>query len=275
MALVVSDDAVIDSRFKTDPHFVGRRLCSLLALPVLLHGRATAFLVLENNLYRAAFSAAQIETVSFLCGQLAVSLENARLYQSLERQVEARTHDLAVANAKLQHLTETDILTGIANRRKFETVWAEAWETARHHRLPLSVAIVDVDHFKAYNDHYGHPAGDACLRHVAQFLLGALRPGLDFVARLGGEEFVVLQPGLTAAEAPQVAERLRQAVQDGGIPHQRNETAAVVTVSIGVASCTPTAECRPQDVLSAADAALYQAKRTGRNRWSSATSPIA
>jgi diguanylate cyclase (GGDEF)-like protein len=275
MALVVSDDAVIDSRFKTDPHFVGRRLCSLLALPVLLQGRATAFLVLENNLYRAAFSAAQIETVSFLCGQLAVSLENARLYQSLERKVEARTHDLAVANAKLRHLTETDMLTGIANRRKFETVWAEAWETARHHRRPLSVAIVDVDHFKAYNDHYGHPAGDACLRHVAQLLLGALRPGLDFVARLGGEEFVVVQPGLPAAEAPQVAERLRQAVQDGGILHQRNETAAVVTVSIGVASCTPTDACRPQDVLSAADAALYQAKRTGRNRWSSATGPIA
>ncbi len=270
MAPMVSDDAVIDSRFKNDPHFLGQRLCSLLALPVLLQGRATAFLMLENKLYRAAFSAEQIETVSFLCGQLAISLENARLYQSLERKVDARTHDLAVANAKLQHLTETDILTGIANRRKFETVWAEAWETARRHRLPLSVAIVDVDHFKAYNDHYGHPAGDDCLRHVAQLLHGALRPELDLLARLGGEEFVVVQPGLTAAQAPQVAERLRQAVQDGGILHQQNEAAAVVTVSIGVASCTPTAESLPQDLLSAADAALYQAKRTGRNRWSSA-----
>jgi diguanylate cyclase (GGDEF)-like protein len=151
-----------------------------------------------------------------------------------------------------------------ANRRL-----AEVWPGALRHGLPLSLLLIDVDHFKRYNDHHGHPAGDACLRRVAELLQGCARRSDELLARYGGEQFVALLPHTTLAEAQAQAERCLAAVDAAAIPHGDSPLAAHVTLSIGVASVpapTLAAADDPLALLRAADAALYRAKREGRRR---------
>ncbi len=163
-------------------------------------------------------------------------------------------------------MSECDGLTGIANRRKFDAVWNAEWKRAARQGLPLAVAMIDVDHFKAYNDHYGHQAGDDCLRQIAQALAATVRRASDLVARYGGEEFVVVLPGMTAPDALKVARKLAAAVAACQIPHACNSAAAVVTVSIGLAWGIPEPDAPPNDLVAEADTRLYQAKHAGRNR---------
>ena len=166
----------------------------------------------------------------------------------------------------LRKLAYVDSLTCVANRRHFDQALAAEWRRCRRSHKPLALVLFDIDHFKQYNDLYGHQAGDACLRAVA----GALRAGLarshDVVARYGGEEFVCLLPECDAAGALAKAEALCRAVQALGIAHRGSATAPVVTVSGGVAALVPGGEHTPEDLLACADRQLYQAKVAGRNR---------
>lgn len=173
---------------------------------------------------------------------------------------------LEQANADLDRLSRLDALTDIANRRCFDEALDVAWRTAQRKQGWLSVILIDVDHFKAFNDQYGHAAGDHCLQQVAHALMGSLFRAHDLVARYGGEEFVVLLPETGAEAAQAVAERLLDAVRELQIPHDGNSAAAVVTFSAGVACVQPQAGRRPESLLSVADAALYSAKAGGRNR---------
>lgn len=176
-------------------------------------------------------------------------------------------------HTRLQEVSRSDVLTGVANRRHFHEHLQQVWLRASHDRTPVSVLMLDVDHFKAYNDRHGHPAGDACLRQVAQAMAQSLRQPVDFIARYGGEEFVAILPGADAQVALQVAERVRLSVQACGIAHLDSPTETVVTASIGVATSIPGVESvRPgQNALTAdklvacADRALYAAKRATRN----------
>ncbi len=203
----------------------------------------------------------------------AEAVEQARLREAvsaanlaLEEKVQQRTNELEAANRKLQDLSSTDGLTGLANRRRFDAVWEAEWQRALRQGLSLAVAMVDVDQFKAYNDHYGHQAGDECLKRVAQVLgVTAQRSG-ELAARYGGEEFVVILPGLGRDDALAAAERIRRAVQELQIVHAFGTPAGVLTISIGVATCIPTQSESPAGLLRAADAALYEAKHLGRNR---------
>ncbi len=263
---LVSDDAVLDTRFAGDPHFAKLPLCSLFTLPMSVQGRLSAFLILENRQYRAAFTVARTETASILCSQLAISIENARLYQSLERKVEERTREIEEANRKLERLSITDGLTGLANRRKFDEAYIESWRLATRLDLPFSVAMLDVDNFKLFNDHYGHQAGDACLQQLAATLKASVRRAGELVARYGGEEFVVMLPGRHENKAMELCERIRASVEKLRIPHENNGGFGVVTVSIGVASCFPKRNDSHAKLLQQADASLYQAKSKGRNQ---------
>jgi len=174
---------------------------------------------------------------------------------------------LGAIHQRLQQLSRSDVLTGVANRRHFHEHLQQVWQRAAHERSPVSVLMLDVDHFKAYNDRYGHQAGDACLRQVAQAMAHSLRQPVDVIARYGGEEFVAILPGADAQVARQVAERVRQGVQDGAIEHLGSSVAPVVTASIGVATANPaTGGVAAADKLVAcADRALYEAKRLSRN----------
>jgi len=233
---------------------------------LLAQNRLNGVLYLENNQLSGAFAPGRIQMLKMLSAQAAIALDNARLYASLEQQVAERTRELSEANRRLQQLSECDGLTGIANRRKFDTVWTAEWKRAARQGLPLAVAMIDVDHFKAYNDHYGHQAGDDCLRQVAQALAATVQRANDRVARYGGEEFVVVLPGVTAPEAIHVAQKLCAAVAACQIPHAHNSAAPVVTVSIGVAWGIPEPDASLNALIVAADTQLYQAKHAGRNR---------
>ena len=186
--------------------------------------------------------------------------------QRLESEVAERTAELAVANARLQSLATSDGLTGLANRRHFDEVLEEQWRHSQRHGLPLAALLLDVDAFKAYNDNYGHGAGDRVLVQVAAALQSAARRQTDFVARYGGEEFVILCPSTTAEGAREFASVVLDAVRAAAIPHGASPVGPIVTISIGVTSAVAWADGRASLLVEVADQALYDAKRGGRNR---------
>ena len=168
--------------------------------------------------------------------------------------------------AELSLLVRKDALTGIANRRQFEEALAREWHRARRQGEPIAILMMDIDHFKDYNDAHGHAAGDDCLRKVAGALEGTLRTGTDVVCRFGGEEFAAILADTSAEQATVTAERLRTAVRALGISHARSPVAPIVTISTGVAAIVPASSDRADELVKSADVALYAAKRAGRDR---------
>ena len=183
----------------------------------------------------------------------------------LQSMVEERTRELEEANFKLELLSNTDGLTGIANRRSFDLVLEQEWYRAQRSGIPLSVIMLDVDHFKPFNDHYGHLAGDDCLRSLARALLKEVRRSGELVARYGGEEFVVLMPDTSLDAALEIAHRIQESVRSLALPHELSEP-GIVTFSLGVASLVPSEQYVPDNLIRQADRALYRAKELGRNR---------
>lgn len=175
---------------------------------------------------------------------------------------------LEQANAELRALSGRDGLTGIANRRHFDEQVRLEWRRCRRDGHPLGLILADVDHFKRYNDHYGHLGGDDCLTAVAAALKDCVRRAGDLVARYGGEEFVVLLPNTDLTGTGRVAEEARAAVEGLQLPHAASDTAPVVTLSLGAAAFPPRllGEAEVQDLIDRADRALYRAKAQGRNR---------
>lgn len=167
---------------------------------------------------------------------------------------------------QLEELSYKDGLTGVANRRMFDSVLASEWASAQRSRQPLSLILLDIDHFKQYNDHYGHIQGDDCLKRVGQALSQAASRPRDFVGRFGGEEFVLVLPETDAAAARHIAERCRQMVRQQRIAHEKSTVSPMLTISLGVGTLVPTAQERPVDFLNAVDQALYRAKQRGRDR---------
>jgi diguanylate cyclase (GGDEF)-like protein len=174
---------------------------------------------------------------------------------------------LEKANQQLAQLSATDALTGIANRRHFDAVLATEWLRGARQQEPLALLLIDIDHFKLYNDHYGHLAGDACLRRVAQLLAACVRRAGELVARYGGEEFVLLLPGTDREHARLVAQHCMDALAQEHIPHASSLTAEHVTLSIGIAYTIPDADRKADTLVNAADTALYRAKNAGRQQF--------
>jgi diguanylate cyclase (GGDEF)-like protein len=174
--------------------------------------------------------------------------------------------DLGDVRERLQRLSRVDGLTGVYNRRHFDGYFQQVWQRAQHGREDVAVIMVDVDHFKDYNDHYGHLMGDHCLIQIALTMQDGLRRPGDIVARFGGEEFVAVLPHASAEMAQAVAERLRQAVERLHLPHKASSTGQSVTISVGVGHAVPKSGDSSAALLALADAALYEAKRAGRNR---------
>ncbi len=175
-----------------------------------------------------------------------------------------RERQLLELNQKLERLSAIDGLTGIANRRQFDEALNRLWRRALRESTSLSLILIDVDHFKNYNDTYGHLAGDDCLRAVAQALSQTVKRPFDLAARYGGEEFAVILPDTNREGGILVADEMRRAVEALAIPRGQPDQNGHVTVSVGLASVIPTGE--PSSLIAAADACLYQAKRSGRNR---------
>ncbi|NER81044.1 MAG: sensor domain-containing diguanylate cyclase [Leptolyngbya sp. SIO1D8] len=216
-----------------------------------------------------------------------VAIERALMYESLEVKVIARTQELQLKNQQLQQqieerlkaeqalsklnkqlkiITRVDALTQVANRRCFDEHFEIEWRRMRRSQSPLSLILCDIDFFKRYNDHYGHPAGDECLKQVAAAMSREVKRSGDLLARYGGEEFVVVLPNTNSEGALYVAEFLRQAVLDLALPHSDSEVDNIVTLSLGTVTCVPQPPHSRSDLLKKADEALYEAKKQGRNR---------
>lgn len=165
----------------------------------------------------------------------------------------------------LEMLAHADGLTGVANRRQFDQLYRQEWLRCERRESPLSLVMIDVDHFKQYNDKYGHGQGDECLRRVAKALAEVVQRQGDLLARYGGEEFIALLPEASARDALRLAERMRDAIDALQLEHQHSSCANTVSVSIGIFSQVPTHHVSRADFLRAADRALYRAKMEGRN----------
>ncbi|MBW4935083.1 diguanylate cyclase [Marinobacter sp. F4206] len=186
--------------------------------------------------------------------------------QTLEERVRERTEELERANQRLESISFTDGLTQIPNRRQFDTRIREEWTRTGRQGQPLSLLLLDIDHFKSVNDRYGHLVGDDCLITVAAIFAHQIQRSGDLLARYGGEEFAVLLPATPEAGAEQVAERLRRAVETATVYPGAQEAAISLSVSVGVATMVARAEEKPDELIRRADEALYEAKGAGRNR---------
>ncbi len=173
---------------------------------------------------------------------------------------------LKKANRELQRLSVLDDLTQVANRRRFDEVLREEWQRMNRERAPLSLIFCDIDYFKFYNDTYGHQAGDACLRTVAETINAHCRRPGDFVARYGGEEFTVILPNTGFEGAFHLAEGIREKVEWLKIPHGQSKVSPYITLSLGISCAFPSVDTLPETLVGFADKALYEAKTQGRNR---------
>jgi diguanylate cyclase (GGDEF)-like protein len=273
---LVLHDAAQEGEFVQDPYMLRFKPVSVLCLP-LRRERFEGILYMENNLARGVFTEERVEVIRLLAAQAAVAIENARLYEqlqdhsrTLEQKVAERTARLEQLNQELQGLAERDALTGVANRRRGDIYLQEVWTRLRRDKQPLSVIMLDVDHFKAFNDSYGHQAGDDCLVAVAEAVYAQLMRPTDLVARYGGEEFMVILPNTDRDGVVHVAEQVRRGVEVLAIEHAYSSVGSVVTVSAGTATMIPGVVGGTEQLLREADIALYRAKRMGRNQVHSA-----
>ncbi len=180
-------------------------------------------------------------------------------------ELEELKKNLEALTQKLEILSVVDGLTNIANRRHFDDFLNKAWLGAMRDKQSISIVFVDVDFFKAYNDHYGHQKGDECLQKIATALSNFGMRSKDLAARYGGEEFAIILSGIDKENLLIMSEKIRKSVEDLSIPHTRSGVSNRVTVSLGIATCVPTRNSFSNDLLYTADKALYQAKDSGRN----------
>lgn len=215
----------------------------------------------------SGFENFQVNWVSRMVGIGLISLVGAIALQveQYERQLLAVTRKLESANLALEHQSAIDGLTEVGSRRQLESVLGKEWGRARRAQHPLALIMVDIDHFKAYNDTYGHQSGDDCLKKVAWTLKETLRRPADMVGRYGGEEFLMVLPETDEKGALAVAEGARTHIERLAISHAGSPIGQV-TISLGVAATIPKDETESSALLAAADRALYQSKAEGRNR---------
>lgn len=191
---------------------------------------------------------------------------NDELTSEHRRVLEVR-NELEAANSELKRLSENDPLTGLSNRLALEKKLEQAWEILRRTCDPLTVILVDIDYFKPYNDHYGHQAGDEALRRVAAVLAGTVQRKSDMASRYGGEEFLLVLPGTDSAAATDIAAAIREGIINANIKHEHSPVAPYLTVSIGISSAVPHGGITVDDLIGAADRALYKVKEGGRDHF--------
>lgn len=186
--------------------------------------------------------------------------------ETMRRKLLDISGELSAANRELERISQQDSLTRIANRRHFDACLSQELQRALRQKSDLSLILIDIDHFKRYNDRYGHQSGDSCLRQVASALTTVCRRPADLAARYGGEEFAIILPETPLAGAVAVADALRQELADLAVPHADSDVSAFVTMSQGIVSITPDHRATPEHLIEHADLALYEAKAKGRDR---------
>jgi len=240
-------DVFVDKRIVNHDWWKTHGLKSFFGYPIFLEQTLVAVLGLgcEKPLPLEPEDQALLDN---LVAQAAIAIKNARLFQEIRR------------------LSISDGLTGVSNRRYFDEQFDKEWRRNQRKNLPIGVIMIDIDFFKRYNDTYGHQAGDECLKQVAETLQKSLRRPGDLLARYGGEEFVALLPEIDIEDTAEIAYAMRQAILELSIPHRGSKVDKNLTISLGVAGGQLNEFRTPEDLLSKADQALYEAKNGGRNQ---------
>lgn len=234
---------------------------SSLTCPLVAQGKRVGFVFFSSNRPHS-YIERHVELLMLIAGQLSLVLEKGRLYAEL---LQAKA-DLESANRTLSRVATLDGLTGVPNRRTMDEMLENAWRRAMRHRTPLSLILIDIDHFKAFNDRFGHVEGDRCLVRVANEMRATLRRPDDFLARYGGEEFLAFPASAPVEAAVGLAERLRVLVERLPLEVAATPQPARVTISAGVAGLDDVPSGSVADLIASADRALYAAKAAGRNR---------
>lgn len=244
----VTDEYIIDSA-------IGAQSCSVLMVSIISEQKLWGTICIESCSVPRKWHQEEIRLIERVSLELSVAIKQAKLYQQLNK-----------ANKELEQLSAVDGLTQIANRRKFDQYLVTEWNRAFREQNPLSVILCDIDHFKLYNDTYGHQAGDLCLQKVALAISKVTKRPADLVARYGGEEFVLVLPNTDLEGANCVAQQVRWQIQALQLPHINSSVDLYVTLSLGVSCCIPCPKFSFEMLVAAADKGLYLAKETGRNR---------
>ena len=230
-----------------------------LVIPILNQDHLWGLLIAHHCRSSRSWDSTEVSLLKQLATQVGVAIHQAELYQELQQ-----------ANQKLEELATKDGLTQIANRRWFDESLDRQWQRLQREQQWLSLILCDIDEFKAYNDYYGHQAGDDCLEQIAETLQGVVDRPDDLVARYGGEEFAIILPNTSLEHAMMVAERAREAVAKLNITHEPSSVAPYVTLSLGVGALIPQTNHSRKELIRQADQALYQAlyqaKAQGRDR---------
>jgi len=238
------------------PDMDGYEVCRRLKQDPKTSGIPVIFVTAKNEVSDEEHGL-QLGAVDYITKPFHLSIVRARLQNHLK---------LKMMTDLLETMAWFDSLTCIPNRRRFDDALDTEWKRAQRTGTSLSLILVDIDHFKEYNDHYGHGAGDACLKRVASVLAASVTRAGDLVARYGGEEFVLLIPETSSKGARLLAEQLCHGVEEQQISHEQSSASIWVTISVGYASATPGPDGNPSTLLEEADRMLYQAKNAGRNR---------
>lgn len=234
----------------------GHEVCRRLKVDPMTQGIPIIFITAQQQESDEVLGL-ELGAVDFISKPINTTIVRARV----------RTHlTLKLQSDLLRSMALIDGLTGVANRRKFNEDILADWRLCFREQKPLSLILVDVDYFKRYNDRYGHQAGDDCLKSVAQTLSETVRRPYDLVARYGGEEFACVLPNTVLSGAVEIAERMQECVRTLGIEHSASDVDRVLTISLGVATMTPTGELGFEALIEAADKQLYEAKNAGRAR---------
>lgn len=223
-----------------------------LVLPILQQNRLWGLLIAHHCQDARAWQPWEIELLKKLSAQLAIAIQQSELYYRLQS-----------ANQELERLANLDSLTQLANRRQFDRYITQEWLRLKREKQPIALLLCDIDHFKQYNDTYGHQAGDDCLRQVAEAITSVIKRPADLAARYGGEEFAIILPNTNLEGAIEVAEQLQAAINRLHI-HNKD---VYLTLSIGIACMLPSLHSASDRLITMADQVLYQAKTEGRDRY--------
>ncbi|PZU96252.1 MAG: hypothetical protein DCF32_21865 [Leptolyngbya sp.] len=252
-------EAVADLQAEPDRLYPLDRLAQAEAqvvVPIVQSNRLWGMLMAYHSQGPRPWETAELDLLKRLAIQLAIAIQQSQLYQHIQ-----------TVNRQLEHLATHDGLTQVANRRSFDTYLQQEWGRRLRAQAPLSLILCDIDHFKLYNDTYGHPAGDVCLQRVAQVLEQVAKRPADLVARYGGEEFALVLPDTDLAGAEAIARTIQQALIELALYHGASPLSQRITLSLGVARLVPCQGQSAQMLIDQADAALYMAKQQGRDRY--------
>lgn len=234
-----------------------------LRLPIYQDDHLWGGLVIQNHHIGDPPNEHALNSLTLIVQQLEISIQHAALHQRLQE-----------ANAELEQVSKTDSLTQVANRRCFDIHLNQEWQRLQREQQPLSLILCDIDHFKEFNDTYGHPRGDVCLAAVARALQSCLKRPADLVARYGGEEFVLILPNTPLAGAIEVVQQAQSLIAALKIAHESQSPKSFITLSFGIYTTVPSHLSDMHTALACADQALYQAKNDGRDRYAVAPQAV-